>query len=425
MSRAQALPLMLVLVIAFTWVFAQPVDAQTLTVLHTFTGGVDGAYPDLGSIDAAGNLYGSTFEGGATPPSCGSTGCGLVFKLAQRNSSWVETILYDFVGGNDGRLPQYGPTFGRDGNLYGTTSVGGNQGCSGGCGIIYKLQPSATVCRSILCPWNETLVHTFTGGSDGALPSSSVSFDQAGNLYGTTLQGGQTGFCGFGCGVVYKVSPSGGGWTESVLYAFTGGTDGFQPKGGVVMDRAGDVYGTSDGPTQNGVPGAVYELTPNGSGYTKSFYYVFPVNGSNGSEPLGLIIDPADNIYGGTQMAGQEMGGTVYELSPGSNGPTFTLLYALTNIVQFGYEGVDGQLIMDAGGNLYGATGTGGQFGMGAVFKLTPSMGMWTYTSLHDFTGGSDGAFPRSVLLDAHGNLFGAADGGGANGYGTVFEITQ
>ena len=159
MSRAPTLRLILV-VSLFTCFAAH---AQTFTVLHTFSGGLSGGYPHLTAMDAAGNLYGNTEEGGNTQPNCGSTGCGLVFKLAQRNSAWVEAVLYDFAGGSDGRLPRYGPTFGPDSNLYGTTSYGGNNACDEGCGIVYKLQPSATICRSILCPWNETIVYPFAG----------------------------------------------------------------------------------------------------------------------------------------------------------------------------------------------------------------------------------------------------------------------
>ena len=406
---------------------AQPAHAQTFTVLYSFPGGSGGSYPRLGAIDAVGSLYGVTFGGGNTQqPNCGDAGCGLVFRLTQRNSAWVESVLYDFLGGTDGRLPQDGPTFGPDGTLYGTTSAGGNNACRGGCGIVYRLQPSATICRSILCPWSETIVHTFTDGSDGAEPSSGISFDSAGNLYGTTSAGGfPDGICGTaGCGVIYQFTPSNGGWTETVLYAFQGALDGEYPRHGVVIDHAGDIFGISDSPQAGGGAGAVYQLTPNASGYSKSFYYVFPIDKSNGAVPAGLIIDSAGNLYGGTAEGGPQMGGTVYELSPGGSGPTFTLLDALMGVP--GLTGVVAPLTMDAAGNLYGATGTEGRSGKGNVFKLTPSGGSWTYTSLYDFHGAGDGGNPAgSLLLDAHGNIYGATESGGAGGYGTVFEITQ
>lgn len=411
--------------LALTTVALLPAHAQTLTVLHNFTGGVDGQYPHTATFDAAGNLYGTTQNGGTHQRNCGSTGCGTVFKLSQRSSGWVLSTLYNFTGGSDGWYPDSGPTFGPDGSLYGTTPNGGNQSCREGCGIVYKLQPPATVCRSISCPWNETILHTFTAGTDGAIPSSTVSFDSAGNLYGTTLEGGTAMYCNGGCGVVYELTPSGGGWIDSILYAFAGGVDGEFPQDGVVMNNAGDLFGTSDGPTPNGTPGAVYELTPSGSGWSKSFYYVFQGT-NNGAEPLGLIIDASGNLYGGTQMGGPEGGGTVYELTPGGSGPNFILLYALSTIVQFGISGPDAPLTMDAAGNLYGTTGNDGRYGMGSVFKLTPSLGSWTYTSLHDFTGGDDGAYPVGpVLLDSQGNVYGTALTGGLYNNGIAFKITQ
>jgi uncharacterized repeat protein (TIGR03803 family) len=404
---------------------AQLAHTQTLTVLYGFTGGPSGAYPALSSMDAAGNLYGSTQMGGYTQSNCADNGCGLVFKLTHKNSGWVETVLYDFLGNGDGEFPQFGPTLAADGTLYGTTSDGGNRTCREGCGIIYKLQPPASFCRSVLCPWNETIVRTFTGESDGATPSSGVSFDSVGNLYGTTSAGGYlSGLCGsIGCGVVYKLVTSNGGWTENVLYAFQGATDGSDPQDGVVMDSAGNLFGTSYGPTQGGSPGAVYKLTPNGSGYTKSFYYVFPPGGSNGSLPSGLIIDSVGNLYGGTGYDGPQNGGTAYELSPGGSGPDFTLLYAFSG--SHYTAGVNGPLTMDTAGNLYGVTSGDGQEHRGSVFKLTPSGGSWTFTTLHNFVGGADGANPVGpVLLDAQGNVYGAARSAGAYNYGTVFEIT-
>lgn len=162
---------------------------------------------------------------------------------------------------------------------------------------------------------------------------------------------------------------------------------------------------------------------PSASGYTKSFYYVFPLDKSNGAVPAGLIIDSAGNLYGGTAEGGPQNGGTIYQLSPGTSGPTFTLLYALTGVP--GLSGVDAPLTRDAAGNFYGITGSEGRSGKGNVFKLTPSGGSWTYTSLYDFHGTDDGGNPvGALLLDAQGNIYGATSSGGANNYGTVFEIT-
>ena len=271
--------------------------AQTFTVLHTFTAGLDGGGPYTGALDAAGNFYGTTEKGGNRLQNCPS-GCGTVFKLSQKNGAWVLSTLYNFMGGTDGNQPQNGVIFGTDGSLYGTTLYGG----TAGDGIVFKLQPSPTFCRSILCPWQETIVHSFAGGSDGSSPSSAVSFDSAGNFYGTTQAGGAGQFCGqSGCGVVYKFAPSNGGWNESIVYAFNGGIDGEQPTGGVVMNAAGDFFGTCNDNCP--IHGSVYQLAPTGSGYTKSWIYRF-TGGTDGYDANGLIIDASGNLYGTMSFGG-------------------------------------------------------------------------------------------------------------------------
>jgi len=192
------------------------VHAQTYSVLHTFTGGMDGSSPYAGlTKDAAGNFYGATYLGGH--------GNGVVFKLTRTGSGWVLTTLYAFQGGEDGSEADGGVTIGPDGALYGTTYSGGGNGCfGGGCGIVYRITPPATACRSVSCPWTETVLHRFgLADEDGALPVyGSPLFDRAGNLYGTTKGGGA-----FGEGTVYELTPSSGGWTENILWNFTGGND--------------------------------------------------------------------------------------------------------------------------------------------------------------------------------------------------------
>ena len=215
--------------------------AQTLTVLHAFTG-PDGAEPIAGvTMDAAGNLYGTAYGGGQYEE-------GLVYKLARKGSGWVLNPLYSFHLGS-GSEPVGGVTIGRDGNLYGTTSGGGQHSS----GVVYKLSPPATVCKSFLCPWTETLLYQFTGGADGGVPNAGVIFDGAGNLYGTTGGGGTGGY-----GVVFKLTPSGSGWTESVLYSFTGVPDGSGPFSAVTFDQNGNLYGTTLGGGNN--YGTVYQL---------------------------------------------------------------------------------------------------------------------------------------------------------------------
>ena len=427
MSRAHSLLrccLPLFFVVVLVCFCSKPAHAQTFTVLHNFTGGVDGKTPDTGAVAAAGNFYGTTQAGGTNQSNC-PNGCGTVFKLSLKNSNWILNTLYNFTGGNDGLAPRAGLTFGPDGALYGATVNGGNQNCDQGCGTVYQLRPGVTFCRSVLCYWNETVLYRFTAGStDGAYPSSSVAFDHSGNLYGATEGGGNNGLNGYchyfyGCGIVYELSPSNGSWTETVLYIFQGGPDGRYPAGALALDSAGDVFGASQGPEVAGLPGSIYELTPSQSGWTKTFIYEFQGT-DDGSQPIGVLMDSAGNLYGETTFGGAQGGGVAYELS--ANTWNFNLLYSLVGNPQ----NRAARLTMDAAGNLYGTSYVGGQYGRGTVFKLTPSMSGWSYTPLHDFTGGSDGNGPASpVVLDTQGNVYGTTLSGGTYNSGVAFEVTQ
>lgn len=422
---------------ALTMVFALAIVAtpaaqgQTFQVIHNFTGGGDGAGPAAGlTLDIAGNLYGTAQGGGV--------GYGVVFKLRHSGSAWVLTPLYSFGGGSDGSFPDGRVAVAQDGTLYGTTSRGGSgNGCQGyGCGTVFRLTPSPTAPRTALTPWSETVFFRFTGGSDGAVPSGDLTFDQSGNVYGTAGQGGlQTNCSGYGCGVVYELTPSGGSWTETVLYSFEGysysgqGYDGSSPSGGVVFDRAGNLYGA----TANGgqyVQGEVYQLSPSGSSWTEQILYSFTGHPDGWSPTGGLIMDSSGNLYGATTGGGNNACGgygcgTVFEVTPNNGGWSFNTLYQFTGL---GYENNCGpwdKLLMDDAGSLYGTTFCGGPIGLGTVFKLTPSNGGWAYTDLHDFTNHGDGYGPiGSVMLDANGNLYGTAFYGGANGHGIVWEIT-
>jgi uncharacterized repeat protein (TIGR03803 family) len=415
-------------IVAATIVFTQSAQAQKFTVLHNFTGGEDGAYPYAGlAVDRAGNFYGTTLFGGYTGGNCNGLvkGCGTVFKLSYKGAGWIFTPLYSFQGYSDGNNPQAGVTIGPNGNLYGTTFSGGN---INNFGTVYNLRPSAMACKSALCPWTETVLYRFTCGSDGANPDSDVIFDQAGNMYGITANGGSAN-----SGTVYELMPSNGGWRESVLYTFTGGNDGASPEAGLIFDGSGNLYGTTSAggdygslcSEYNGC-GVVFELTPSQGSWTETTLHLFDPNNGDGYDPTtSLIFDQSGNIYGTTGLGGSsDRGGTVFELMPNSKGSwTETLLHSFTQIGDGG--GPAGALTMDAAGNLYGTTNGNGAYGFGAVFKLTPSNGSWTYTSLHDFTGGSDGGLPVSnVIFDANGNLYGTAYGGGGYGYGFVWEIT-
>ncbi len=388
------------------------VQAQTFTVLHNFTNGADGGEPWAGlSMDRAGNFYGTASTGGNTsacsyprPP-----GCGTVFKLSRKGSGWVFTTLYTF-NGPDGARPMARVIIGPDGTLYGTTSSGGTGPCSygsaPGCGTVFNLRPPATSCKSALCPWTETVLYSFQGFTDGMEPTfGDLVFDGAGNIYGATPYGGQGDN-----GTVYKLTPSNGGWTETVLYRFQGGLDGATSYAGVVFDRAGNLWGTTGfGGSYN--DGTVYQLTPYGGGWTESVIYNF-LGGSDGANPYaGLIVDQSGNFYGATYG----YNGTtpkVYELSPSNGGWTFSVLYSLG-----ANQGIIGKLAMDAAGNLYGTN----YYDIPEVFRLTPSNGGWTLTGSWGGVGDNPAG---NVILDSGGNLYTTAQDGGPSGAGVVFEIT-
>ena len=394
-------------------------QAQTYTVIHNFAEGLDGDEPAAGlTLDGAGNLYGTTFEGDFLT--------GTVFKLSHKGGGWVLSPLFLFTaGGSGGAIPYARVIFGPDGSLYGTTGYGGNpQNCGDGCGTVFNLKPKPNPPTTPLSQWLEKAIYPFGGGSDGANPyGADLIFDKAGNIYGTTYNGGG-GNCSGGCGAVYKLTPSNGSWTESLIYSFTQGGDGQHPWGGVIFDQSGNLYGTT---TYGGAygSGAIYELTPSGSGWTESLLYSF-TGGTDGANPYaGLIFDQAGNLYGAAAAAGSGNGGTAFELTPSNGGWTFTLLYSFTGASgQFG-AGPVANLAFDSAGNLYGTTHGDGAYNHGAVFKLTPGSGSWAYTSLHDFTGGTDGAYPRcNIVFDKNGNMYGTAAAGGTMDYGVVFEIT-
>ena len=411
--------------LVLTMIDASTAQAQTYTVIHTFTGGADGGAPLGGlTMDAQGNLYGTT--AGYEQP-CGSK-CGTVFKMKPTGQGWVLTTLYTFSGGSDGGNPEAPVVFGPDGALYSTTAYGGTNCPSDdqyhyGCGTVIRLAPPARPCRSILCPWQESVLYSFVGGSnDGAFPLNAVTFDQAGNLLGTTFSGGiYTSNCYYGydwCGAIFKLTHANGSWTESVPHIFTGGDDGANPVAALIPDASGNFYGVAEA-NGAGNGGTAFELTPSGSGWTMNTLYSFP----GADFPRGtLIFDPAGNLYGTTEYGGlyPNEGGTVFEMTPSGGGWSFNQLYALPGFLQ---NGPLAGVVRDSAGNLYGTGSELGSGNTGIIFKLTPSEGGWTYTLLHQF-GITDGDFPSgNLVLDSHGNLYGTA-GGGADGWGVVWEIT-
>jgi uncharacterized repeat protein (TIGR03803 family) len=402
------------LICALTLVLMQRAQAQTFSVIHNFTGGVDGATPWAGvTIDQGGNLYGTASEGGAD-------GNGTVFKLSREGSGWILTPLHSFTGGSDGSTPLARVVFRPDGKLYGTTEQGG-----AGPGTVFSLAPPPTACKTALCPWTETVLHAFEGGDDGTFPGGGdVVFDRAGNLYGTTSYGGSgyQPYCQeFGCGTAYKLSRSNGGWSKTVIYEFYTGPTA-TPYGGVILDSSGNLYGTTEG-GGTADSGTVYQFTPDNGSWSQTVLYTFLGQNDGGGPWGGLLPDGSGNFYGATAYEGVYGGGTAFKLSLVGGNWTYNVLYS------FSGTGPQATLTMDAAGNLYGTTEGDGAYGYGSVFKLTPSNGSWIYTSLHDFTGGMDGQNPVSnVTFDASGNLYGTAlEGGGSAceyGCGDVWEIT-
>ncbi len=340
----------------------------TETVLYSFGGSPDGADPLAGLIfDAAGNLYGTTGAGGTYD-------YGTVFELTPAaGGGWTETVLHNFnYNVTDGYYPYAGLIFDAAGNLYGTTSQGGTYGY--GWGTVFELTPAAGG------GWTEKVLHSFPdyNGTDGTSPYAGLIFDAAGNLYGTTSQGGTYIFRG----TVFELTPAaGGGWTETVLHSFGNGADADSPQAGLIFDAAGNLYGTTvEGGTGSNCIfgcGTVFELTPAaGGGWTEKVLYSFNANGTDGYYPYaGLIFDAAGNLYGTTRYGGTSSGcapygcGTVFELTPAAGGTwTETVLHNFGN-------GTDGAtplagLIFDAAGNLYGTTSSGGTYGYGTVFEL-------------------------------------------------------
>jgi uncharacterized repeat protein (TIGR03803 family) len=366
----------------------QPAQAQTFSVLYTFTGGADGGTPYAGLVlDNQGNLYGTTVAGGAGLFDC-PTGCGTVFKL---DTAGKETVLHSFgETSSDGEGPFYGYLV-RDGagNLYGTTDSGGTHGS----GTIFRVSPTG---KEVFFSFN---------GSDGGFPLAGLVADTAGNFYGTTYVRGD-GCPPYGCGTVFKVTSAG---KETVLHSFTGAPDGDNPFAGLVADSAGNLYGTTVTGGASGA-GSVFKVEPNGK---ETVLYSF--TGLDGALPFGgLVRDSAGNLYGTTQAGGANFFGTVFELD--TTGKE-TVLYSFTG-------GSDGAtpyagLVRDSAGNLYGTTSQGGMDNIGTVFEVDTT---GKETVLYSFTGGTDGGLPYAGLArDSAGNLYGTSSN---YGWGAVFKIT-
>ena len=403
---AKRLALAIAFVLVATTTYSVEAQTYTLKVLHSFAGPPDG-YRPMGALvrDAAGNLYGTTMAGGAFANcdpdiTIGGT-CGTVFKLSLDGT---ETILHNFSGVPDGGQPQTVLVRDGKGNLYGTTMYGGGASCpadSYGCGTVFKLDATG----------NETILHSFVAdGNDGYWPAAGLRRDKLGNLYGTTMFGGNGPWCGpFSCGTVFEISPAG---VETVVYSFANWNDGRGPNSRLVGDGKGNLYGTTGSGGTRG-KGIVFKLAAGTHAETILFNFcrwnslrLCP----NGEAPYGLSIDAQGNLYGAA-MTGGASDGVIFKLSAARK---YTVLHR--------GDGPNGDLIQDSAGNFYGTTGS-------TVFKLTPS---GTYTILHYFTGtNGDGAAAYAGLIeDSSGNFYGTTSQGGdltcnpPYGCGTVFKLT-
>jgi uncharacterized repeat protein (TIGR03803 family) len=332
----------------------------TETILYTFSNGKDGGQPCGGLLaDANGNLYGATNQGGLHS-------LGVIYKLTPTaNVPWKQTILHNFGAGSGGTPPfawyPFSLIMDGAGNLYGVTLYGVKHPQAG---TVFKLSPNPNG------TWTHSVLYDFSGGVDGEFPAiRNLTLDSQGSLYGATIDGGT-----YGAGVIFKLTPtSSGPWTETILHTFTGGIDGAAPNGGLIFDSAGNLYGTTvSGGSSKCYPGCgvVFKLSPTHSGlWVERQLFVF----QNGEEPYGgLIFDPAGNLYGTTYLGGASGFGSVFKLTPTTSGPWMqTVLHSFA-----GYP-ADGAwphatLLRDASGNLYGSTFFAGTHYGGVVFQIAP-----------------------------------------------------
>lgn len=431
MNASLRSPIVLAILLGIT--LARISEAQAYK--EVINAGTPAVYPYGAFVaDTSGNLY-ATFSNGGTS-SCFFYGCGAIYKW-DPGTHKQPAMLYSFTGSSDGAGPESHLAIDAQGNLYGAATYAGNlSDCNGqGCGTIFEVSPSSSG------SWTETTLYAFGGGDDGLTPEA-VTLDSHGNIFGVTKDGG--GYScpgGQQCGIAFELSPnSSGDWTKTTLHAFTGGTDGGIPSGPLLIDANGNLFGTTDlGGAITTVCtegcGTVYELSPSSSG-TWTFTTINTFDFTHGAGPLGtLAIDAAHNLYGATYDGARTYSycpggcGVVFELSPTESGWKQSLLHSFS-----GPDGGNPQdgVIIDAAGNVYGAATTGGgstdctsghQTGCGAIFELSPaSGGHWTFDRLYSFHG-LDGWYPgTNPLINSAGELFGTTEEGDT-GFGNLYEL--
>jgi len=355
---------------------------DAVRTLHTFAGSPDGAQPYGGLVAASnGNYYGTTYSGGGSDQ-------GTVFSMTGVGTL---SVIYNFGGAVDGANPAAGLIQGSDGFLYGTTYGGGTSNA----GAVFKVGTTGTL----------TALHSFTGGSDGGNPQAGIVQGSDSNYYGTTSGGGTSG-----AGTLFVVFPSG----EFISsYSFTGGLDGANPKAGLVQGTDGNFYGTAySGGASNA--GTVFRYSL-GNGLTPLYNFT---GGEDGANPQGTLVEGSDSNFYGTTFAGAAGFGTVYRITPSG---TLTVLWIFGGSLDGGNP--EAGLILGEDGDFYGTTSAGGSRGVGSAFKITRNGG---WTTLYDFTGGTDGGTPLGGLLQVSAtNFLGTASAGGNDSLGTVFNLTQ
>jgi uncharacterized repeat protein (TIGR03803 family) len=383
----------------------------TTNIVHFFAGATsDGASPAFGRLleDSSGNLFGTTNLGGAGNE-------GAVFELVKSGNSYTQNVLYSFTGGaSDGASPNGGLIADGNGDLFGTTTSGG----AGNQGTVFELVKSGN-------SYTETVLYSFAGGaSDGGNPYGTLIMDSNGNLFGTTDHGG-----GSNAGTVFEMVKNGSSYNApTILHFFAGGSDGAFLQFGVIADANDDLFGTTNQGGNASSDGTVFELVKGANGYTKTTLYAFAGATADGSSPyVTLSMDGAGNLFGATHGGGTNNVGAVYELAKSGSSFTESVLYSFAGgDTDGGFP--DAGVVVDGNGNIFGTADLHGPIinGAGMVFELVKSGNSYTETALHFFAGGaSDGNQPASdLIMDANGNIFGTTLSGGASGFGTVFETS-